>query len=135
VKLPQPDPDEVAALLGTDDKTDVRLGDSFWRPLFDVYTDNDRVFLTVELPGVDRAEVRLVVRRDRVRLAGRKPVPASVRPGVSFHSSEIPYGRFDLVVGLPVPVDAGTAHAVLKHGVLLVRLDRSRPSRRTVPVD
>lgn len=131
----QPDPDEVVPRLEPDTEQDARLGESFWRPLFDVYADNDRVFLTIELPGIDRGEVRLAVRRDHIRLAGRKPVPGSVRPGVSFYSSEIPYGRFDLVVALPVPVDAGTARAVLKHGVLLVELDRSRPGNRTVPID
>jgi HSP20 family protein len=130
-----PDPNEIIPRLESDDSSDARLGDSFWRPLFDIYADNDRVHLTVELPGVDRADIRLSVRRDHVRLSGRKQVPATVRPGVSFYSSEIPYGRFDLVVALPVPVDTGAARAVLRRGVLLVELDRARPDNRTVPVD
>lgn len=130
-----PDPDEIVPHVEPDPATGARLGQGFWRPLVDVYADAGLVFVTVELPGVDRGDIGLSVGPDHVRIAGHKRLPGTVRSGVSFYSSEIPYGRFDLVVELPVTVDPSAVHAALRRGVLHVELERARRAHRSIPID
>ena len=128
-------PEELTPKIHPDEQLAALVGDSYWRPLVDVFVAPDKVHLTIELPGVERSELSLWVGLKHVRVAGLKPLPGSVRSGVSFYSSEIPYGRFDLAVELPAAAEPATARASLAQGVLYVTLDRARPTRRTIPIE
>ena len=63
------------------------------RPPLDVYETDDTVEIAVDLPGVDRGAVRVIVKGGRVLIAGEKP-RAAARGESSFHLVERGYGRF-----------------------------------------
>ncbi|GAA4323279.1 Hsp20/alpha crystallin family protein [Pigmentiphaga soli] len=71
-----------------------------WEPPVDVVETADAVFVQVALPGVPASDV--VVRFDPtgITVSGvrRFPAPASAR----LHRVEIPYGRFERRIGLPL---------------------------------
>ena len=68
-------------------------------PALDVYETDDALEITVDLPGVDAAAVRVIGKGDSVLIAGEKAARRARRES-SFHLVERGYGRFARVVRL-----------------------------------
>ena len=92
-----------------------------WRPSVDVYRVADHVVVIAELPGVEEADLKVVVERGRLRIAGnRRAVTAG--PGAEPLQLEIDYGPFERFVTLPPGVDADQVTAQFHTGLLTVRV-------------
>ena len=92
-------------------------------PTLDVYETDDTMEITVDLPGVDRAAVRVLGKGDSVLIAGQKP-PRRVRGESSFHLVERGYGRFARAVRIAEPCDMTRATAALVDGELRISLPK-----------
>jgi HSP20 family protein len=105
-----------------------------FNPNADVYvTDRGRsIVVRVELAGVTRENIKLVVEGATLYLAGVRP--ADVRRAESVLQKEIEYGYFLKKVQLPSPVRVETARADYHDGVLTVKLPVADGSR-LMPVD
>jgi HSP20 family protein len=86
-------------------------------PPVDVYETDDTLEITVDLPGVDTAAIRVIGKGDSVLIAGEKAARRA-RCESSFHLVERGYGRFARVVRLGRACDTSKAHATLVHGEL-----------------
>ena len=91
------------------------------RPSVDVYRAGDEVAVIVELPGVEEADVQVVVESGRLRIAGTRRV-ATVGPGAEPLQIEIDYGPFERVVALPPGADPEQVRAELHGGLLTVHV-------------
>jgi len=92
-------------------------------PPLDVYETDDTLEITVDLPGVDAAAVRIIGKGDGVLIAGEKAARRARRES-SFHLVERGYGRFARVVRLGRPCDASKARATLVDGELRVSIPK-----------
>jgi HSP20 family protein len=92
-------------------------------PAIDVYETDDTVEVVVDLPGMDRAAVRIMAKGDAVLVAGDK-APRRARSESSFHLVERGYGRFARVVRLGRPCDAARAQARLVDGELRISVPK-----------
>ena len=92
-------------------------------PALDVYETDDTLEITVDLPGVDPAAVRIVGKGDAVLIAGEK-VARRARGESSFHLVERGYGRFARVVRLGRACDTSKARATLIHGELRISIPK-----------
>lgn len=106
-------------------------------PPIDVSETEEAIEISMDLPGVDAAAVRVVVKGTAVLIAGEK-LPRRGHGESSFHLIERAVGRFARSVRLTIPCDAGKARATLDDGELRVRLPkiaerRGRPI--VIPVD
>lgn len=92
-----------------------------YRPQVDVYVSEDPPTLTVtmELPGVDPAEVQVVASAQTLLIAGERHRP---RDAGHYQQMEIEYGPFQRHVTLTEPVDFDAATATYERGILIVRL-------------
>jgi HSP20 family protein len=92
-----------------------------YRPQVDVYRNDDPPTLTivVELPGVDPAEVKLVVAPQALLIAGERGRP---RDCGHYQQMEIDYGPFQRQVTLDEDVDPENASATYERGILTVKL-------------
>src|ERR1700712_5054644 len=81
-------------------------------PPVDVYETDDTLEITVDLPGVDPAAVRVVGKGDALLIAGEKSARRARRES-SFHLVERGYGRFARVVRLGQACDISQARATL----------------------
>ena len=103
-------------------------------PAVDVYETDDWLELTVDLPGVDAATVRVIAKGDSVLIAGEKPARRARRES-SFHLVERDYGRFARVVRLGRACDTSKARATLAHGELRVSVPKITERRqRAIPI-
>jgi HSP20 family protein len=101
----------------------------------EVFDDDDRVVVRLEVPGLDTDDFDLQVIDDYLVVRGEKRVVRERTQG-RYHVSECAYGRFERAIPLPEEVDSGAASAGYKDGVLRVELPKSTPRRRrTIQID
>jgi HSP20 family protein len=103
-------------------------------PAIDVYETDDWLEVTMDLPGVDAATVRVIAKGDSVLIAGEKAARRARRES-SFHLVERDYGRFARVVRLGRACDTSQARATLAHGELRVSVPKiSERRQRAIPI-
>jgi len=97
-------------------------------PPINVFRQGDDFVAVIELPGIDRQDLDIQVRDNRIRIAGQKTV--SYDDGVSFHRRERIAGSFDRTITLPIEVDADRVKAEYRDGILALHLpwaERAKP--------
>jgi HSP20 family protein len=103
-----------------------------WRPSVDVYRVDQGVAVVAELPGVDEADLKVVVENDRLRILGTRHA-VSVDGAIEPLQLEIDYGPFERVVALPPGAEADRVSAEYRAGLLTVRVPL-REQKRSVRV-
>jgi HSP20 family protein len=98
-------------------------------PAVDVYETDESLEVTVDLPGVDPATVRVIAKGDNVLIAGEKAARRARRES-SFHLVERDYGRFARVVRLGRACDTSKARATLANGELRVSIPKIAERRQ-----
>lgn len=92
-----------------------------WAPQVAVYERDDRLVVSVDLPGIRREDVRIDIDERAITIRGeRRPTEAQAA-----RRSECSYGRFVRSVPLPEGADAGAARAAMRDGVLEITLPLS----------
>jgi len=102
-----------------------------WAPAADVYETPAGVVVELEVPGADRATLRILVEGAALRVEGRKAPAVSPgdRAGVArVHRAERGSGAFARTLRLPGPVDGRRGRARLADGLLTILLPRLRAS-------
>ena len=95
-----------------------------WLPPTDVVEDERGLVVRLEIAGVTRRDVRIWLESGALIVEGARANPC--RRGLRFRQLEMDYGPFRRVVPLPCGVDGKRASATLEHGVLEIRLPRTR---------
>jgi HSP20 family protein len=102
-----------------------------------VWTNEDGVLITAELPGIDAQDIDISVQDGALTLRGSRE-PDEVEEGATYHRRERRYGRFTRVFDLPFAVEEDQVEATLNNGVLQISLPRSeadKPKKITVKAD
>ena len=81
------------------------------------------VVVRVELPGMDKADCRITIEGNLLRLSGEKRFERDAHDS-TYHVMERAYGAFERVIPLPRSVDVDKAEASFRNGVLTVRLPK-----------
>ena len=103
-------------------------------PPVNVFRQGEDFVVVTELPGIDRDNVDIQVKDNRVRISGRKAI--GYGEGASLHRRERVAGRFDRTISIPVEVDADRVKAEYRNGVLALFLPRAeRDKPRTIAID
>lgn len=92
-----------------------------WAPVMDVYEKEDRVVIEADLPGVEPADISLLVHHNRVELQGQMRRERH-RETASYHRLERQGGAFRRTVALPCVILPDRTRALLDNGVLTVVL-------------
>jgi len=102
-------------------------------PRVDVYEREEGLLLTMELPGISREGIEILVEGSYLRVSGEREEPASSGL-LRWHHMEIAYGPFERIVALPREVDAESIRAVYADGFLKIEIPSGTPPTRQVPV-
>ncbi len=95
----------------------------------EVFDDEERVVVRLEIPGMEAGEFQLEVIDHALVVRGEKRLQRERTHG-RYHVSECAYGRFERAIGLPDEVDPERAEASYKHGILRVELPKRTVSPR-----
>ena len=105
-----------------------------WVPRADVYETPDGFVVTLEIPGLDREEIDILVEGLCLSLSGTRPEPAPP-DCVRWHQMEITHGRFERILILPQEADPERITATYKDGFLFIHVPRGTPGARSVKID
>ena len=103
-----------------------------WTPNVNLYETETAYLVCVDLAGVDKEKIELVVSEQRLKLKGARPVPTnpdSDEPDhegrrVKVHLMEIDHGSFAREVELPCDVAEDRIVATYRNGMLWVELPK-----------
>lgn len=98
---------------------------SGWAPTVDVCERAGEFVILVELPGVERSDVRLAWKEKCLVISGQKkrqPVPGAV---AQYLCVERTYGPFRREIDIHIPVDHTRAYARLEDGLLRIHVPKS----------
>jgi HSP20 family protein len=93
--------------------------ETYWVPNTDVYVGEGGLVVKVELAGMRREDLELVIEGNRVRIAGYRPDGCRAAK-CKFIIMEINYGAFETVIELPKGYDATQARAAYQNGFLRI---------------
>jgi HSP20 family protein len=93
-------------------------------PAMNVWTDQDGVVVTAELPGVDPDDIDISVQNDTLTLRGNR-APDEVPEGGTYHRRERGSGSFTRSFQLPFQVESAKVAASYEKGVLNITLPRA----------
>jgi HSP20 family protein len=103
----------------------------------DLFEDDKRLVVRLEVPGLDKNDVDIEVAGDTLVVRGEKRFEREETEG-RYRVLQCAYGSFRRVVPLSAAVIADEARASYKNGVLRVELPKAtedKPRRMTVKVD
>lgn len=127
------------------DKTNLPASDSVddqsWLPSHgwsllggDVFEDDDRLVVRLEVPGLEKDELNIEIRDDALVVSGEKRFERQATEG-RWRVVQCAYGQFRRVVPLPVAVKADAATARYRNGVLRVELPKAVAGRqKAIPI-
>ena len=101
-----------------------------WKPLTDVYETEGSVVVKMEIAGLRDEDLEVAVQGNSLLVSGSRLDSSERR---AYHQMEIPFGKFEIVIDLPLPVDMENAGAEYKDGFLTVTLPKSTPKQNEVP--
>jgi HSP20 family protein len=92
-----------------------------WIPRADVYAGRDAVLIRVEIPGVGRDHLKVLVAEGECIVRGDRPAPKEERE-LRPLGLEFPHGSFERRFALPLHADGDKLTAKYADGILEVRI-------------
>lgn len=106
-----------------------------WKPQLDIYETAEKIYVTAEIPGVDKENLDLEVNPRAIRISGRRigsPPAANGR----YRLAEIQYGPFERMLYLKAPVDIENITARYKNGFLYIEITKlAHRARQNIPIN
>lgn len=104
---------------GLDDE--MSLGN--WRPVVDIYENEDTLVVKAELPGVDKKDIKVDVKDGVLTLSGERSHEKEVKEE-DYYRKERAFGRFHRSFNVPAETDPDKIKAEFKDGVLKVEIPK-----------
>lgn len=104
-----------------------------WRPPTDVFEDNDRLVVIVEIGGMQKGKFNVILDERQLTINGSRPPYLDTKP--AFHQLEVRNGDFRVDVSLPWPVDEDHVEALYDDGFLRVELPKAEAHHVQVDVE
>jgi len=98
---------------------------STWSPPTDVYETEEHMVLRMEVAGLREEDVVVAVEDNVLTISGNRSDSGERR---AYHQMEIRFGKFEITVHIPMPVQIESASAQYKDGLLIVRLPKASPN-------
>jgi HSP20 family protein len=93
-------------------------------PALNVWTNDEGLNVTAEVPGVSPDDIEISVVGDTLTLKGTRQ-PEELDENVRYHRQERGYGDFTRSLQLPFQVDVDKVEATFHNGVLMVAMPRA----------
>ena len=98
-----------------------------WSPPTDVYEIEDGYVVKVEIAGMREDNFEVAIENNILMISGNRP---DFPERHAYHQMEIQFGKFEISVGLPAPVDMENARAQYEDGFLTINLPKIHIKRK-----
>lgn len=99
-----------------------------WKPLVDIYDNDENIVITAELPGTNKEDIQVDVKDRVLTLKGERISENEVKED-SYHRRERAYGKFERAFTLPVEIDPEKIQADFKDGVLKINIPKPKEQK------
>lgn len=97
-----------------------------WEPPVDVVETADALMVQVALPGVAADTITIGIETDTLTVSALRPFAGAAAPSARIHRVEIPYGRFERRIALPMHA-LQLANRILADGCLTLIFTKRAP--------
>ena len=97
---------------------------SVWSPPTDMYETQANFVVRLEIAGMREEDFEVAVENNVLIISGQRP---DLNERRAYHQMEIRFGRFEIAVDIPVPVEIESSVAEYKDGFLLIQLPKASP--------
>jgi len=102
-------------------------------PPLNVFRKGDDVVVIMEVPGINKSEIRVQVKGNTIRLSGSKSIQYGEKAAI--HRRERRAGNFDRAITVPVEIDPDGVQAECRDGILALYLPRAeRDKPKTIAI-
>jgi HSP20 family protein len=108
---------------------DDTLATAAWYPSADIAEQDDGYIVKMELPGVTKDDVKIVMQENMLTVKGEKKQEKESK-GSNYHRVERSYGSFQRSFTLPTSVKGDKVDASFKDGVLSIVLPKAEEAKR-----
>jgi len=99
-----------------------------WTPVVDIAERDDEYLVKVELPGVNKDDVKITLESNILTIRGEKKQEKETKKE-NYHRVERSYGSFQRSFTLPTTVKSDKIDANFKDGVLMVSLPKAEEAK------
>ena len=99
---------------------------SVWSPPTDVYETEDGFVVRVEIAGMKDDDFEVAVENHVLIISGKR---SDLNERRAYHQMEIRFGKFEIAMEIPVPVEIEKSVAEYKDGFLVVHLPKANPKQ------
>src|SRR3989338_11398507 len=121
-------PNEIQAELTSAKKPTTKGEDPSGILTVDVYQTEDEIVIRSTIAGITDEDLDVSVTNDMVTIKGTRHPAEKIRPN-DYYYQELYWGPFSRSIILPEDIDADSARASLKNGVLTLRLPKRAKTR------
>lgn len=105
-----------------------------WSPNIDIHEDENEYIFIAELPGMDKKDINIEIENDQLIISGEKKHKKEFKKE-NCQRFESSYGKFYRSFKLPISVNQEEIKAVMKDGVLELKLPKAEEKKRkSIPV-
>jgi len=119
-------PREFFGMFTPSARPETELGE--WYPPADVYADEDKVVVQVEVPGMKENEIDVNFHEGVLTIKGERKQEGEYKEE-GYHRLERCYGSFHRAIRLPAEVDGSKAKAELKDGILTIAFPKAEEAK------
>jgi HSP20 family protein len=96
-----------------------------WIPAVDIAVKEDKLIIEVEVPGVRREDITVLLSASSIEIKGVKKDKLP-KTGINYFRLEREYGQFSRFIFLPYSVDPEKAEASVENGILTIEMIRKK---------
>jgi HSP20 family protein len=110
------------------DTRDEDSGFSAWSPAVDIAEHDDGYVVKVELPGVNKEDVKITIESNILTIRGEKKQEKETKKE-NYHRVERSYGTFQRSFTLPTTVKSDKIDATYNNGILNIALPKAEEAK------
>jgi HSP20 family protein len=96
------------------------------RPRGDIYQENDKVIVRMEMPGVAKSDLEVKVEGNELKILGKR---SNRESGATYFVRERMEGDFAMDLTFDETIDRGGIDAVMENGILTLTLKRKEAEK------
>ena len=110
--------------FGNGDDVDKEYENAVWSPLSDIYEDKNNYILTLDLPGINKDNVKISYVDGQLNISGERKNEKESKDG-TYHRVERSYGKYFRSFSLPKEIKDDKIDAEFKDGQLTITVPKA----------
>lgn len=108
--------------------TEEEFENAVWMPLTDISEDNENFFLNMDIPGVNKEDVKISFNNGQLTISGERKQDKESKDS-KYHRVERIYGKYYRSFTLPSKIQSDKIEASFKDGSLLVTIPKAEDAK------